>query len=277
MIKKNIFAFCLGVNLLIWVPCLFAQVSSQAGDQSKVFIQELKGDVQVTKAGETVARKAVQGDILAPQDKVQTGKASSAKIIVESAGEINLSKETTWSYEKYVVEQNRREFSAHLALGKLKAKVQKLPEGSIFEVKTPTSIAAVRGTIFGLFVYMVEQQFFTLLEVAEGAVAFSNSAGEQSYTIEEGHSATANEAGNVTPPQEIKSETEQTLKEEASTGESAPSNDSSENEGPLQAPETITESEPGQPEFEQETSGAQSSETGMSDEEAPGNLPPSGT
>lgn len=281
MTKTKFFIAALIISLtVVVVPFLFAQTSTQTAESPKVLIQELKGDVQIIKAGQTQGQSAAQGDLLSSNDKVQTGKDASAKIVVEGAGEINLSKETTWSYEKYTVEKDKREFSAYLAIGRLKAKVQKLPEGSVFQVKTPTSIAAVRGTFFGLFVYMVEQQFFTLVQVFEDSVAFSNLSSEQSYTVEEGQSATANEAGEVTPPQTSGTETDQALSE----GESADQTTSEETsdqtpggEDSFAPPETIAESKPGQAEFEQETKGSQETPTGSdpgSKESGGGSTPP---
>jgi len=97
--------------------------------------------------------------------------------------------------------------------------VQKLPKGSIFEVKTPTSVTAVRGTVFGLFVYMVAQQYFTQLEVFENSVAFSNLAGDQTYVINEGQDSVANQAGTVTPPEAIESQTDRVLSQNTTAGQ----------------------------------------------------------
>ena len=204
-VRKNIFLLVIVIGSLILVPTLFAQNSS------KIFIEDFQGSVQIIRAGQAQGQTAVKGDVLNPNDQVQTGDKASAKIIVEGTSELTLKDNTTWSYGEYSKEEDKTTFSALLALGRLKAKVQKLPKGSIFEVKTPTSVAAVRGTTFGLFVYMIAQQYFTQLEVFENAVAFSNLTGDQTYVINEGQSSVANETGTVAPPQAIESQTERLL------------------------------------------------------------------
>ena len=60
---------------------------------------------------------------------------------------------------------------------------------------------------------MVAQQYFTQLEVYENSVAFSNSTGNQEQVINEGQSSVASEAGTITPPQAIESQTDQVLSE----------------------------------------------------------------
>jgi|GEM_PF-960667 len=206
MMRKNIFFFSIFfILLLIITPSLMASV----------VLGELKGNVQIIPAHETEGRAAVQGDSLNPNDKVQTGKNGSAKILIENTGEIQLSKETTWSYDQFVSTNEKRDFSAYLAIGRLKADVQKLPAGSSFQIKTPTSVAAVRGTSFGLFVYAFEGQVFTQLEVFENAVQFSNSSNDQSYVVEQGNSAIANESGAITPPQSSGAETEKALEDDS--------------------------------------------------------------
>ena len=210
-IKKNVFLTGIILCVLILTPSLFAQDPSQAVSTSRIFIEELKGNVQVIKAGQIQSQIAAKGDVLSSNDKVQTGENASAKIMIEGAGELTLKDNTTWSYGEYSRTEDNTTFSAYLAIGRLKAKVQKLPKSSVFEIKTPTSIAAVRGTSFGLFVYMVEQQYFTQLEVFENAVSFSNLGGDQVQVINEGQHSVGNEAGVVTPPQAIESKTDQVL------------------------------------------------------------------
>lgn len=256
--------FWMGVVLVSGV--LSEPIVVEAQTTPKVSLRDIQGDVQIIEAGGAQGRPAVQEEELKPSDKIQTGKKSSVKIILEGLGEISLSEETTWSYESYVIEEEKHRFSAQLALGRLKAKVKKLPQGSSFEIRTPTSVAAVRGTFFGLFVYLFEQQYFTLLEVFENAVVFSNLAGDQSYAVEEGQQSTANEEGNVTPPEESgESETDQAL-----DGEEPPTGGGGSESSP---PSTVGETEPGQSGFEQDTSGSQSSGTGAASEESSASQP----
>ena len=185
-------------------------------------MSDLKGDIQIIKAGETTGRPAVKDDLIGASDKIQVGKGSSANIMIEGVGEIELAEETSWSYEKFSLAEGKCIFTANLALGRLKAKVKKLPPDSIFEIRTPVSIASVRGTFFSLFVYMVQSQIVALLEVVEDSVTYSNLARDQSVVVNEGESARADESGKVTPAGD----------ENKKTGEGPPGGGSSDGGGP---------------------------------------------
>ena len=182
-----------------------------ADSASGVFLTEVKGDVQIFKSGDVVGRKVQEGDVIQLQDKIQTGPDGSARISVQDTAEIKLGKETTWSLERFASESGKKEFSAYLALGRLRAKVKRLPNGSVFEMKTPTSVAAVRGTEFELFVYKFQGKIYTYLIVFKHAVQFSNLTGDQSYLVEGGYNATSSAEGVVTPPQSSGSATDKTL------------------------------------------------------------------
>ena len=197
MTRNNGFVFVFIIGLFFLQPIISPLFAQTPPDSQKVFVEDLKGDVQVIKAGDTKSRQAVKGDPITTNDKVQVGKGGSANIMIEGLGEIQLDEETSWSYEKFTLEEDKRIFYANLALGKLKARVKPLPPGSVFEIKTPVSIAAVRGTFFGLFVYMVQQQIFALLEVFEDSVVFSNLARDQSLIVNEGESARGEESGKI--------------------------------------------------------------------------------
>lgn len=202
--KGRFFAAVLIVCSFIFVlPALFAQ------DSSKVSIQDVKGDVQITRAGQTQGTAAVEGDVIHSNDKVQTGANGSAKINIEETGELMLNNNTTWSYQAYMKGADKTTFSAHLAIGRLKAKVKKLPKESVFEIKTPTSVAAVRGTWFDLFVYLLAQHYFTQLDVFKDSVAFSNLFGTKTQIVNKGQSSVGDESGNVTPPKPIGSKSKE--------------------------------------------------------------------
>ena len=171
-----------------------------AAEQSlKVVVVDLKGQVEIVKKAAPGSARAVKGMELNPGDTVKAGKESWAKIEIENLGAIELEAETTWFYDRSVTDQGKHAFEAQLAVGRLKAKVKKLPEGSLLEIKTPTSIVAVRGTIFSLLVYMIQKQIFSFLEVSENSVEFSNLRRDQKLVVREGQSAAADESGKLTP------------------------------------------------------------------------------
>lgn len=218
--------FFLLILCFFLLPLSHSSVYGQTpADPPNIFVSDLKGNVQIVKAGETKGRQAAKDDLIVAKDKVQIGKGSSAKIVIEGVGEIELAEETSWSYEKFALEKGKSIFLADLALGRLKAKVKPLPQGSVFEIRTPVSVAAVRGTFFSLFVYMVQNQIFALLEVFENSVGYSNLARDQSMVVNEGQSAQADEAGKVAP-----------VSEEGKKGEGGPPGGGSSDDGGAKDP-----------------------------------------
>src|SRR3989338_3973523 len=86
-----------------------------APEPNKIVLQEFQGDVRIIKAGEQKGEKPSKGAALNADDSVVVGKSGSAKIVVEETAEIDLEKESTWSYQVYELEKNRIRFSAHLS------------------------------------------------------------------------------------------------------------------------------------------------------------------
>ncbi len=194
--KRNAFLFCF---VLILTLAQFLSGSALAAEQSlKVIIADLKGQVEIVKKAALGSVRAMKEMELGPGDTVKAGKESWAKVEIENLGAIELEAETAWSYDRSVTDQGKHVFEAQLAVGRLKAKVKKLPEGSLFEIRTPTSITAIRGTAFSLFVYLIQRQLFSFLEVFENSVEFSNLKRDQKLVVKEGHSATADESGKLT-------------------------------------------------------------------------------
>src|SRR3989338_6093703 len=246
ILKSAFLRLCVSIfSLALVEPLLFAQPISSQASSTQIVLENFIGDVQIIKSGETQMRPATKGEALHPNDKIQTAKDGSAKVLIEGAGELDLGANTIWSYQEYSVDDKEIRFSAHLALGRLKARVKTLPPDSVFEIKTPTSIAAVRGTWFGLFVYLFEGHLFTQLEVLEDLVSFSNLAGTQSFVVGEGQTSTGNDAGEMTSPEASEGEAvDQVLDSEESQ--------QSEDETDLESPNPIQEGQPGQTGFEQE-------------------------
>ena len=218
--RIHVFIFFLILSALL-LPVALPVFGQTTPDPPNIFVSDLKGDIQIIKAGETAGRPAVKDDFLGVRDQVQVGKGSSANITIEGVGEIELAEATSWSYEKFSLTEGKCIFTGNLALGRLRAKVKKLPPDSIFEIRTPVSIASVRGTFFSLFVYMVQSQIVALLEVVENSVTYSNLARDQSVVVNEGESARADESGKVAPAGD----------ENKNTGEGPPGGGSSDDGG----------------------------------------------
>ncbi|MBM3249954.1 MAG: FecR domain-containing protein [Candidatus Omnitrophica bacterium] len=124
-------------------------------------IMEFQGTVEV-KMGKAAWQSAQKGMTLNPGDMIRTkknsfallnvdGKAETATVEVKENSQVKLSE----------LLENKKDGTQStlldLALGNILIKAKKLhSEKSKFEVKTPTSIVAVRGTTFSVAVEAIE-------------------------------------------------------------------------------------------------------------------------
>ncbi len=164
-------------------------------------LKSFKGTVQVQKAGTQDWVPAQKGMSLELGDRVKTWDKSRAKIDLGKAT-INLSEKTEFSVKEQTVEGNKRTTRSNLAIGHLRAKVDKMKPGSTFEITTPTSVAAVRGTIFDLFVFLLNGELITKLIVDDGTVNFSDLNGNKNVDVEEDEQSSGDKDGVNDPVDE---------------------------------------------------------------------------
>lgn len=135
----------------------------------------VRGNVDITNAQTKVTQVASVGMPATVGDTVRTKKRSRAQLRFLDGSIINLS--SNYSIEikefSYDAEKKIRKSVIRSARGTLRAIVNKAPgdAASIFEVETPTAVAAVRGTEF--FV-IVRSSDVTDVVVAKGTVAVRN-------------------------------------------------------------------------------------------------------
>lgn len=140
------------------------------------------GDVKILSAG--AERPAATGEKLGVGDKVKTSAASRVEIL---DGESRV-----WVRENSEIEITKapeKESIFSLLAGKLRAKV-KLMQGSKFNVRTPVSVASVRGTDFAM-------DSGGQLLVFEGAVDFGDLAMSAPSVVEAGMLAKLDGAGSI--------------------------------------------------------------------------------
>lgn len=141
--KSLALVFCL---LFVSTP-LFAEVGRVAE------ISELQGDVWFRKGGTAEWKGAEKGLLLLESDEIKTGENASAVILLDTAGEtgkLDLSANTQMRLETMKKDPATEDKTTllDLAVGKVLIKAEKLKNNSSFQVKTPTSICGVRGTLF---------------------------------------------------------------------------------------------------------------------------------
>lgn len=120
------------------------------------------GEVTLQRASGSIATLEV-GDRLQAGDEVMTSGYSHAAIQIGDTVMVKVDRNTTLSVSKLMA---GKEHELFLKQGKVFSKVKRLTPGSEFRVKTPSIVAAVRGTSFSVSSGKAEQK----VAVVEGLV-----------------------------------------------------------------------------------------------------------
>lgn len=174
-------AFIISLTFFSSPPCL--------ADAAAVVLKEVYGAVKQIQAEEKNIKIAQVGEVIKPQDKIVTMKGGSAVIQAGEQAEIELNENTTWQLAKTLETESEGKISSELLIGELKARISKMKEDSLFEIRTPTAVAVVRGTEFQLRVYQIQGEVYTHVYVSDGVVIFSDLSGENVSQLAAGQSA----------------------------------------------------------------------------------------
>lgn len=126
-------------------------------------ITSLEGKAEVKLAGQTSWAAVQSGAILNEGDTLKTDANSKATLAIGSkseVGTVEVSERSQLLLSSMMFDQkaNTSKTLLDLAMGEVLVKAQKVQgEQSKFEVKTPTSIVGVRGTVFRVKVEAVEE------------------------------------------------------------------------------------------------------------------------
>jgi len=108
----------------------------------------LEGSVSFTR---DKARLPAELDMaLLPGDTVETGKDAQAEVTFDDSSTLDLDPETRFGISEMAKDSasGQRTVRTSLLSGELQARIAKLAQNSTFEIESPTSVAAVRGTEF---------------------------------------------------------------------------------------------------------------------------------
>lgn len=121
-----------------------AAASPEEGPRREARLIGLKGPVYIHPAGRPEGEyvEATADTPLAEGDWLRVGAGADARIAIDGDTYVSLSSGTDLG----VTSLASAGLELRLALGSLAAKVRKLAEGQAFRVRTPTVVAAVRGT-----------------------------------------------------------------------------------------------------------------------------------
>ena len=236
IISRILIVFIAFVFLFVTVPPAFSQTTPL-----KVTIIATSGEVLVLKKDTAEWLDAQSGDILTEGDTIKTLEGAKAELQFPSGSSIVLNEKTSLAIESLAFKtrtpQKEEKTEVFLIDGKIKAIIEKLDQGEQFEIKTPTAIAGVRGTIFYLNVtreserimtgmrqddlekvpsfslvdrllgvkncYAALDGIITEIFVEEGVVDFTNLISQIVYAVGENQGAFADEEGRMPEPKYV--------------------------------------------------------------------------
>ena len=138
-------------------------------------IGEVQGDVAVIAAGGSEEVSGQNGMPLNEGDRVVAGEGGSAEVALDGGGIITVRENSDLKIENTALADG----SFFLQAGSLLAKIQKLGDKQL-RVRTPTAVAAVRGTEFGV---EIEGEATHVGVFDEGKVEVSGETGEPETLI----------------------------------------------------------------------------------------------
>ena len=142
--------------ILIISSVLILSHAALAGEMDQAKVLDIKGEAKFMKAGTADWLTLEQGMILTEGDSMKTGANSEATLELSGArktAEIVVRKDSEFSFATFRHDETAMTDQTLLdvATGGVLVKAEKLIGESKFQVKTPTSIVGIRGTIFEVY------------------------------------------------------------------------------------------------------------------------------
>ena len=184
---------------LVWGA---AEAQAQQSKEGIGFVIASNGSVTITSevAG---ARPASLRQNVYPHDVIRTGPNSTAKVLFDDNTILNVTEDTQIEITEYVYDpaSKQRRTVFNMLQGRMKAIVAGFyaATNSRFEIRTPTAVAAARGTEYVVWTFVQNGQVFTGIAVTTGSVTVTNSAG-QTVTVSAGQYTTTSAATPPSPP-----------------------------------------------------------------------------
>jgi hypothetical protein len=143
--SKNILILCaIFLALIISISC---NKDNNAPKESSILtVQTVLGDVKIQSGNEAIVPSA--GFAIKANSIIKTGKLSIIDIKYKDSGIIRISENTNINISHLVSSEKSDETLMEMSEGKVFVTVTKLLKDTKLQVKTPTSVAAVRGTSF---------------------------------------------------------------------------------------------------------------------------------
>ena len=169
-----------------------------APGEMKAKVIAVSGSVRVRSRGSLTWHDAKANDLLGAGDTIETKDDGKIEIRTDNGNAIDLKPDSQLVLKELTEDQKNGEYQNlfESKYGKLRAKVGKLKGNSKFEVKTPTAVAAVRGTI--MFLNILPGLTSTYFEEGNGYV--TSLVSNISKIVAAGSTSSADSSGKVTDP-----------------------------------------------------------------------------
>lgn len=210
-----------------------AEGYSEPGEM-KAVVTKVRGDVRIRNRGSITWHDAKVNEVLSTGDTIESKDDGNIEIKLDNNNVINIKPNSQLILQKLTQDLDSGDYENLLEsnFGKIRAKVNKLKDNSKFEIKTPTAIAAVRGTI--LYLNILPNLTTAYFENGNGTV--QNIISGVIQNVAAGNSSSSDDQGNVSlpapPSDEQRSEWQEGWEAEGGAeGYSAPEGASPENTG----------------------------------------------
>ncbi|MBI3252995.1 MAG: FecR domain-containing protein [Candidatus Omnitrophica bacterium] len=146
-------ALFIGLFILALAAGQAGRIYAQSADLSQAKVVEMNGSAQFEKAGTSAWLPLDKNTLLSEGDTVKTAHGSQVRL--ELVGNAKTAEIVVRENSEFLFKTFRHDEGAKLdntlldvEVGSVLVKAEKLVGNSKFEVKTPTSIVGIRGTIF---------------------------------------------------------------------------------------------------------------------------------
>ena len=142
--------------LIISCVLIMSSYAASASEMDQAKVLDIKGEAKFMKAGTTDWKTLELGMILTEGDSMKTGANSEATLELSGAkktAEIVVRKDSEFSFATFRHDETAMTDQTLLDVetGGVLVKAEKLLGESKFQVKTPTSIVGIRGTVFEVY------------------------------------------------------------------------------------------------------------------------------
>ncbi len=180
----------------------------------KIWVEDIIGIVEIKGKDASDFKAIIKKTSVSTGDTIRTTEGACV-LVLQNNARVTIAPNTTLVVNEATMNSGNRTRTTLLQLdaGKLKARVDKFSTASRFEVRTPTAVAAVRGTLFYLSAGTQIDQLFSELYVDDGTVFFENIFSHYNFLLPFTNASTAFSDGSLLAPRKLTAEEQQEFKE----------------------------------------------------------------